>query len=172
MSASSTAIIIPEDSSAEQEEIKKSSRMMLKERDFNTLKENMQHGSFPANARSILKGPSEPKRSKMVASKSTQTASQAEMDITAENPSENYWMSVAEQRRIALGEALAENADLHITVSRLQSVLEKTNTLNRELQEAIDTLTELLTDDEVKRGESDPVDDSGVVQGNDSCFEH
>ncbi|KFB48968.1 AGAP000496-PA-like protein [Anopheles sinensis] len=181
MSASSTAnIIIPEESSAEQEEIKKTSRMMLKVRDINALKENIHHGSFPANTMSkdvilsALKGPSEPKRSKTVASKSTQTSSQAEEDITSEEASIDYWKALAEKRRKSLAEALDENASLHITIAKLHTVIAKTNSLNKDLQDVVDTLTELLQEEntETKLQESNPVDDSGVVQGNDSDTEH
>ncbi|XP_058127084.1 uncharacterized protein LOC131268823 [Anopheles coustani] len=167
MSASSTTSIIPEDSSAEQE------KGNLKERGNSTLKENMQHGSFPANTRELLKGFLEPMWLK-ISSKSTQTVSQAEVDITAEDPCQDYWLSLAEHRRIALEQTLAENAGLHITACELQSQVEKNNVLKRELQNVNDTLMDLLGDDimDPTRGEWDPVDDSGVVQGNDSCMEY
>uniref|UniRef100_A0A182N150 Geminin n=1 Tax=Anopheles dirus TaxID=7168 RepID=A0A182N150_9DIPT len=188
MSASSVAnIVISEDSASEQEEIKKASRMTLKEVQnvVSTLKENF-HPRKPlsqppgkdlsvATASKIACGkhgaePTEPKRCKMVEqlAKATQTVSEDEHNLTGCEPTEGYWEKVAEKRRLALQETLEENATLYLKVATLEEELEVAHSVTQSLQSLVETMVEMLNEGE-GAGKSDPdashqVDDSGLAQ--------
>lgn len=66
-----------------------------------------------------------------------------EEDLTTEGePSEGYWKTLAEKRRIALDISLKENEELHEKVESLEEEL----VLSREMLEESKNLVELLTE--------------------------
>uniref|UniRef100_A0A182Q1B5 Geminin n=1 Tax=Anopheles farauti TaxID=69004 RepID=A0A182Q1B5_9DIPT len=188
MSVSSVVsnIVISEDSASEQEEIKKASRMTLKEvkNVVSTLKENFDPRKplsqpagkdLPPVSSRIAAGkhgaePSEPKRCKMVEqlAKATQTVSEVEHNLTGEDPTEDYWATIAEKRRLALQEALDENAQLYLQISELEERLQVAQDVTQSLQSLVDTMVEMLNEEEgAGKADSDAskkVDDSGLAQ--------
>lgn len=66
-----------------------------------------------------------------------------EEDLTTEGePSEGYWKTLAEKRRVALDISLKENEELHEKVESLEEEL----TLSREMLQESKNLVELLTE--------------------------
>uniref|UniRef100_A0A182PFW5 Geminin n=1 Tax=Anopheles epiroticus TaxID=199890 RepID=A0A182PFW5_9DIPT len=179
-SASASNIIISEDTPSEQEEIRKASRMTLKEVQnvVSTLKENL-HPRKPLSHAPVkdlvastgkqqqqqqqpqqqhqLQQPSEPKRSKMVEqlSKATQTTFDEEQNLTGKQPTDGYWEKVAEKRRLALEETLDENARLHMEVGELKEELDAAHNVKESLQSLVDTLMEMLNEHETEGKSAD-----------------
>lgn len=80
-----------------------------------------------------------------------------EEDLTTEGePSEGYWKTLAEKRRIALDISLKENEELHEKVDSLEEEL----TLSREMLEESKNLVELLT--EIIQERDGGANDSGL----------
>uniref|UniRef100_A0A182ITR1 Geminin n=1 Tax=Anopheles atroparvus TaxID=41427 RepID=A0A182ITR1_ANOAO len=173
MSASSNAnIVIPEDSLKEQEEIKQATRMTLKEvHNLTTQKENYHPRSIlvhkKVNDTTAIKGPTEPKRIKTMASKSVQTYMQEEYDIVAGKPSADYWNQIAEERRKALEETLDENFNLRINIAKLKANLDQARIAINDLTTLAETLTEILGEKN-QSFQAKEVDDSGIAHLNDS----
>lgn len=53
---------------------------------------------------------------------------------TAENPSEKYWETIAEKRRVALAETLKENMELHKEVQRLKETVKTLENQNSDAE--------------------------------------
>ncbi|XP_058445152.1 geminin-like isoform X2 [Malaya genurostris] len=192
MSSESGSILIPVESPAEQEEHQKISRKLLKEvQNVSTMnKENVGKSSklqaFLVKKelikKTLLVDPLdviEQKRKKLVNSQSCQTSPDkkvtggkpkvTEEDLTSlEGPSEAYWQILAERRRQALEESLAENLELHEKISSLEEELNLSREMLEEARNLVEVLTEMLQEGEAEKQEgskADPnqVDDSGVV---------
>uniref|UniRef100_A0A182RPG8 Geminin n=1 Tax=Anopheles funestus TaxID=62324 RepID=A0A182RPG8_ANOFN len=176
MSAATTPnIVIPEDTPSEQEEIRKASRMTLKEVQnvVSTLKENFYPGKSLPHAPgkdlsvSSAKQPSEPKRCKMVEqlTKATQTTFEDETNLLAEQPSAGYWVKVAEKRRLALKETVEENARLHMELSEKTEELNDLQNVVESLKSLVETVVEMLNEESESKttNEASQVDDSGIA---------
>uniref|UniRef100_A0A182W4H8 Geminin n=1 Tax=Anopheles minimus TaxID=112268 RepID=A0A182W4H8_9DIPT len=173
MSAASTSnIIISEDTPSEQEETRKAARMMLKEVQNVVLKENffprkpLSHAPGKDLAVSSAKQPSEPKRCKMVEqlTKATQTTLVDEQNLLAEKPTDSYWEKVAEKRRLALEETLEENARLHMELSEKTQEVNELQNVVESLKSLVETVTEMLNEETQTQptSEAPQVDDSGI----------
>ncbi|XP_053678543.1 geminin-like [Anopheles nili] len=180
MNASSLINIkISEDTVSEQEKTMKTSRMTLKDVQnvVSILKENVCPGKQLAHVaakdlpmtsiKSALKGaePTESKRCKMLEqhSKATQTTFEQEHNLTAKKPTEGYWEKVAEKRRVALAESLDENAKLHMEIETLKETLSTSETLTSYLQGLVETMTEMLNENDAKTSNPNPENDSGIA---------
>lgn len=193
MSASSGKILIPVESPAEQEEHQKTARKLLRNVQNTPAmdKENVgKLGKLPTYlahkelAKKTLFSDAmeaiELKRKKtIVQSQSSQTSPEkkvsgtAKPQITAEDltseegPSEHYWEVLAERRRLALEESLAENMELYDKVNSLEEELNLSKEMLQEAKNLVEILTEMLQEgeaekDEAAAGSSGVVDDSGV----------
>lgn len=68
-----------------------------------------------------------------------------EEDLTTEGePSEGYWKTLAEKRRIALDESLKENEELHEKVASLEEELVISRSMLEESRNLVDLLTEII----------------------------
>ncbi|XP_058831389.1 geminin isoform X2 [Topomyia yanbarensis] len=192
MSGEAVSILIPVESVAEQEEHQKIARKSLKEVQ-NVSKMNKENVGKPTKLqaflakkelikKTLLTDPMEvieQKRKKFVHSQSSQTSPEkkvtggkptvTEEDLTSlEGPSEAYWQILAERRRQALEESLAENMELHEKVGTLEEELNLSREMLEEARNLVEVLTEMLQEGEAEKqeeGKADPnhVDDSGVV---------
>lgn len=195
MSASSGKILIPVESPAEQEEHQKNARKMLRNvQNVPTMdKENVgKLNKLPAYlaqkelAKKTLFSDAmeaiELKRKKTaVQSQSCQTSPEKKVtapakpqitveDLTTEEgPSEQYWEVLAERRRQALEESLAENMELYEKVNSLEEELSLSKEMLQEAKNLVEVLTEMLQEGEAEKDEAGSskdgtrqVDDSGV----------
>lgn len=195
MSASSGKILIPVESPAEQEEHQKTARKLLRNvQNVPTMdKENVgKLTKLPAYlaqkdlAKKTLFSDAmeaiELKRKKtIVQSQSSQTSPEKKPTATAksqiiiedltteEGPSEHYWEVLAERRRLALEESLAENMELYDKVNNLEEELNLSKEMLQEARNLVEVLTEMLQEGEAAKDEAgssgvtvNPVDDSGV----------
>lgn len=195
MSASSGKIMIPVESPAEQEEHQKNARKLLRNvQNVPTMnKENVgKLNKLPAYlaqkelAKKTLFSDAmeaiELKRKKTaVQSQSCQTSPEKKLstavkpkitveDLTSEEgPSEQYWEVLAERRRMALEESLAENMELYDKVHGLEEELSLSKEMLQEARNLVEVLTEMLQEGEAERDEAgsskdgtNEVDDSGV----------
>ncbi|XP_065085030.1 geminin isoform X2 [Ochlerotatus camptorhynchus] len=195
MSASSGKIMIPVESPAEQEEHQKNARKLL--RNVQNVpamnKENLgKLNKLPAYlaqkelAKKTLFSDAmeaiELKRKKTtVQSQSCQTSPEKKLSTTVkpkitvedltseEGPSEQYWEVLAERRRMALEESLAENMELYDKVNGLEEELSLSKEMLQEAQNLVEILTEMLQEGEAEQDEAGSskdginlVDDSGV----------
>ncbi|XP_014245118.1 geminin [Cimex lectularius] len=105
-----------------------------------------------------LPDPKPVKRAK--SSKSDKVASILE-DLTSEvEPSKEYWELLAEQRRIALEQALKENEQLHERIAILEEENLKCKAVIEDTQAVITTLTEMLNEEKDENEASDENEDS------------
>uniref|UniRef100_A0A182SKW8 Geminin n=1 Tax=Anopheles maculatus TaxID=74869 RepID=A0A182SKW8_9DIPT len=179
MSAASTSnIVISEDTPSEQEEIRKASRMTLKEVQnvVSTWKENFYPGKamMTTHAPGVKENPvvsakpqpTEPKRCKMV-EQATQTTLEDEQNLTGPVPQDSYWAKLSEKRRHALKETLDENARLHMELSEKDEELNNLRNVVESLQSLVETVVEMLneqTDTKTTAPDETPkVDDSGIA---------
>ncbi|XP_035906914.1 multicilin [Anopheles stephensi] len=181
MSAASTSnIVISEDTPSEQEQIRKASRMTLKEVQnvVSTLKENFYPGKalmtahatglkeLPLAAPNKPQHPTEPKRCKTV-EQTTQTTLEEEQNLTGPIPQDSYWAKLAEKRRLALKDTLDENARLHMELSEKDEELSNLRNVVASLESLVETVVEMLNDQpETKTtgpDETPKVDDSGIA---------
>ncbi|XP_050069176.1 uncharacterized protein LOC126557410 [Anopheles maculipalpis] len=181
MSAASTSnIVISEDTPTEQEEIRKASRMTLKEVQnvVSTLKENVYPGKqllahapglkeLPAMASTGKPPlPTEPKRCKMVET-AVQTTLDEEQNLTGPAPKDSYWAKLAEKRRRALRDTLDENARLHMELSEKEEELANLRNVVESLNSLVETMVEMLNETETQTAtstdETAKVDDSGIA---------
>lgn len=193
MSASSGKILIPVESPAEQEEHQKNARKLLRNvQNVPTMdKENVGKLKVPAYlaqkelAKKTLFSDAmeaiELKRKKTtVQSQSSQTSPEklpttikskiTVEDLTSEDgPSEQYWEVLAERRRLALEESLAENMELYEKVNSLEEELSLSKEMLQEARNLVEVLTEMLQEGEAEKDEAGSskdgvhqVDDSGV----------
>lgn len=195
MSSSSGKILIPVESPAEQEEHQKTARKMLRNvQNVPTMnKENVgKLSKIPAylaqkelTKKTLVSDALEAielKRKKTtVQSQSSQTSPEKQLstavkpkitveDLTSEDgPSEHYWEVLAERRRLALEESLAENMSLHEKVNGLEEELNLSKEMLQEARNLVEVLTEMLQEGEAEKDESGSskdgipkVDDSGV----------
>ncbi|KAG5674281.1 hypothetical protein PVAND_004260 [Polypedilum vanderplanki] len=85
-------------------------------------------------------------------------------DLTAEKPiNDRYWESLAEQRRIALQETLAENQELYERIANLEDELNHSKSMLEEARDLVTVLTEMLEEKEDINGpnasvETEPTD--------------
>lgn len=103
----------------------------------------------------------------------TKPAITAEDLTSLEGPSEQYWEVLAERRRLALEESLAENQELYEKVSSLEEELNLSKEMLQEARNLVEVLTELLQEGEAEKEEAaaagsskegvKQVDDSGVA---------
>ncbi|XP_053660718.1 geminin [Anopheles marshallii] len=173
--ASTSNIVVSEDTPLEQEETRKASRMTLKEVQnvVGTWKENLHPGKTFSHAPgkdllvSSAKQPSEPKRSKMVEqlTKATQTTFEDEQNLVAEKPNSGYWEKVAEKRRLALKETVEENARLHMELSEKTDEVNELQSVVESLKSLVETVVEMLNEETEAKANSDTtqVDDSGIA---------
>ncbi|XP_052900506.1 geminin [Anopheles moucheti] len=171
--ASTSNIVVSQDTPSEQEEIRKASRMTLKEVQnvVGTWKENLHPGKTLSLGKDLLvsatKQPSEPKRSKMVEqlTKATQTTFEDEQNLVAEKPNSGYWQKVAEKRRLALEETLDENARLHLELSEKTDEVNELQNVVESLKSLVETVVEMLNDEAEAKATNDTpqVDDSGIA---------
>lgn len=82
-----------------------------------------------------------------------------EEDLTStDEPSESYWKTLAEQRRLALDVSLKENEELHGRVHCLEEELNVSRAMLEETQNLVEVLTEMVQEQEEtaedKEGES------------------
>ncbi|EDS45126.1 geminin [Culex quinquefasciatus] len=189
MSAQSVKIVIPVESSAEQEvEHQRNSRKMLKEVQNSSAmnKENVIKSvlgsklpAFMAHKelakKTLFADPAEAaielKRKKMVQSQSSQTSPEkasgsrptiTEEDLTSvEGPSQQYWEVLAEKRRAALEESLSENMDLYEKLSSLEEELSTSKQMLQESRNLVEVLTELLQEGEAEKEEAAAVGKHG-----------
>lgn len=107
-----------------------------------------------------------------------------EEDLTTEGePSEGYWKTLAEKRRIALDVSLKENEELHEKVASLEEELEISRAMVEESKNLVEVLTEMIQETdandsglpnnlngEISRGVFD-VDSVTDDTGDDTCDE-
>ncbi|XP_037938872.1 geminin isoform X2 [Teleopsis dalmanni] len=81
-------------------------------------------------------------------------------DLTSDaKPSESYWERLAEKRREALEETLAENQHLHERIAGLEEELNTSRQMLEETRNLVDVLTEMLNENEADdKNESDGVE--------------
>lgn len=69
-------------------------------------------------------------------------------DLTSEEASEEYWKVLAEKRRAALEESLTENQELYERIASLETELNESKSLLEDAQNLVETLTEMLQENE------------------------
>lgn len=78
-----------------------------------------------------------------------------EEDLTTEGePSEGYWKTLAEKRRIALDISLKENEELHEKVASLEEELTISRTMLEESKNLVELLTEIIHEQEGEANDS------------------
>ncbi|XP_062538244.1 geminin isoform X2 [Armigeres subalbatus] len=200
MSASSGKVVIPVESPAEQEEHLKNARKLLKDVQnvptmnkenvgkLNKLPAYLTHSHKELAKKTLFSDALEAielkrKKTTAVQSQSSQTSPEKKPatitkpqitieDLTSlEGPSEQYWEVLAERRRLALEESLAENQELYEKVGALEEELNLSKEMLAEARNLVEVLTELLQEGEAEREEAGSskegvrqvVDDSGVA---------
>ncbi|EAT38314.1 AAEL009773-PC [Aedes aegypti] len=202
MSASTGKVVIPVESPAEQEEHLRNARKLLKDVQnvpamnkenvgkLNKLPMYLSQAHKELAKKSLFSDALESielkrKKTTTVQSQSSQTspekkpATVTKPTITAEDltslegPSEQYWEVLAERRRLALEESLAENQELYEKVSSLEEELNLSKEMLQEARNLVEVLTELLQEGEAEKEEAaaagsskegvKQVDDSGVA---------
>lgn len=199
MSVSSAKVVIPVESPVEQEEHLKTARKLLKDvQNVPTMdKENVGKAiklpTFSHKKKALISDALEAielkrKKTTSVQSQFTQTSPEKKQttvtkpqipieDLTTlEGPSEQYWEVLAERRRLALEESLAENQELYEKVNALEEELKQSKEMLDEARNLVEVLTEILQEDEAEKeaeagssneGVSPVVDDSGVAAEHD-----
>lgn len=72
-----------------------------------------------------------------------------EEDLTTDGePSEHYWKTLAEKRRIALDISLKENENLHDKVAQLEEELNISRQMLEESRNLVEVLTEIIQENE------------------------
>lgn len=72
-----------------------------------------------------------------------------EEDLTTNGePSEGYWKTLAERRRIALDISLKENEDLHDKINNLEEELNISRAMLDESRNLVEVLTEIIQENE------------------------
>lgn len=78
-----------------------------------------------------------------------------EEDLTTEGePSEGYWKTLAEKRRVALDISLKENEELHEKVGTLEEELSISRAMLQESQNLVELLTEIIHEQEGEANDS------------------
>ena len=86
-----------------------------------------------------------------------------EEDLTTEGePSEGYWKTLAEKRRVALDESLKENQELHEKVTDLEEELNISRAMLDESRNLVEVLTEII-----QEKDDAPSDDTNGDSSND-----
>lgn len=78
-----------------------------------------------------------------------------EEDLTSEGePSEGYWKTLAEKRRVALDVSLKENEELHEKVESLEEELSISRTMLEESRNLVELLTEIIQEQDGEANDS------------------
>lgn len=78
-----------------------------------------------------------------------------EEDLTSEGePSEGYWKTLAEKRRVALDISLKENEELHEKVESLEEELSISRTMLEESRNLVELLTEIIQEQDGEANDS------------------
>ncbi|KAJ6637689.1 Geminin [Pseudolycoriella hygida] len=156
MTSSASKVFVKVDSVTEQQETLKNSRKSFKVLQKSIDKENLVGRSskkgifFKSKSENEISDSDSAKRKKCCVGCQTNTELQSlsqitEEDLTStEEPSEGYWKTLAEQRRVALDISLKENEELHERVHNLEEELNISRAMLEETQNLVEVLSELV----------------------------
>ncbi|XP_031629631.1 geminin [Contarinia nasturtii] len=107
---------------------------------------------------------SEPRRRKSSQDPTEKTHDKiTEEDLTSEGePSEGYWKTLAEKRRIALDVSLKENEELHDKVASLEEELNISRSMLEESRNLVELLTEIIQEQEGDANDSGLPNNLGI----------
>lgn len=89
-----------------------------------------------------------------------------EDDLTTEGePSEHYWKTLAEKRRVALEDSLHENEMLHEKVTSLEVELTISRAMLDETKNLVEVLTEMINEPDEEGGQRLPTDSDSDTDG-------
>lgn len=135
-----------------------------------------QHYHFSETAVASVHNKPEARRRKSCLSQDSISEKQltkiTEEDLTTEGePSDGYWKTLAEKRRIALDISLKENEELHEKIGQLEEELNSTRDLLESAHEMVDILKEIIQEKEDGENNTDSDGQSSSNQ-NPECSQN